>query len=567
MASKTYSKTAQTRVRANAVTPQTQAIRGREKDMVKNSAGGVVFSVSDFSRLDRFLILGSEGGSYYASERKLTKDNAAAVMRAIAADGVRVVNRVVEISVAGRAPKNDPALFTLAMVMTHGSDEAKAAAYQALTQVARTGTHVLHLADYVNGMRTWGRGIRRAFAAWYNEKTPMQLAHQLVKYANRDGWTHKDVLRLAHVKPATDTHNALFADVTGKGAKELDIDVDVANFIAAVDEIKTMTEKDVKAAVKLIEAHKLPREVIPTELLNTKAVWESLLPHMGTTALVRNLATMTRIGLIGPMSSGAKDVIAKLGDVERVKKDRIHPIQVLTALLTYRAGRGQRGNNTWTPTTSIIDALDELFYVAFQNVIPTGKRIGLFLDVSGSMTGGEVGGVIGLSPRMASAAMAMMTMRTEKDYVIAGFTSGTYPGGWGRSTKKSGFTSARSGDGITELPFSHRQRLDDVVNLTEGLDFGGTDCSLPFLWALKNKVELDAFVVYTDNETYAGRMQPVQALNKYRKEMGIPAKSVVVGLTATGFSIADPNDFGMMDVVGFDSAAPAIMSDFIRGDF
>jgi len=562
---KTYSKTAQTRVRANAVTPQTQAIKGREKDMVKNSAGGVVFSVSDFSRLDRFLILGSEGGSYYASEQKLTKENAAAVMRAIAADGVRVVNRIVELSEAGRAPKNDPALFALAMVMAHGTDEAKRAAYIALPKVARIGTHVLHLADYINGMATWGRGIRRAFAAWYNEKTPMQLAHQLVKYANRDGWTHKDVLRLAHVKPATDTHDALFADVTGKGAKELVIDTDVADFIAAVDEIKKLTEKDVTAAVKLIEAHKLPREVIPTELLNTKAVWESLLPHMGTTALVRNLATMTRVGLIGPMSSGAKDVIAKLGDVEKVKKDRIHPIQVLTALLTYRAGRGQRGNNVWTPTPSIIDALDELFYVAFQNVIPTGKRIGLFLDVSGSMTGGEVGGVIGLSPRMASAAMAMMTMRTEKDYVIAGFTSGGYS--FNRGGKRSGFTSARSGDGITELPFSHRQRLDDVVNLTEGLDFGGTDCSLPFLWALKNKVELDAFVVYTDNETYAGRMQPVQALNKYRKEMGIPAKSVVVGLVSNGFTIADPNDFGMMDVVGFDSAAPSIMSDFIRGDF
>jgi 60 kDa SS-A/Ro ribonucleoprotein len=37
-------------------------------------------------------------------------------------------------------------------------------------------------------------------------------------------------------------------------------------------------------------------------------------------------------------------------------------------------------------------------------------------------------------------------------------------------------------------------------------------------------------------------------------------------MTSTGFTIADPTDAGMLDVVGFDSAAPAIMADFARGD-
>jgi 60 kDa SS-A/Ro ribonucleoprotein len=38
-------------------------------------------------------------------------------------------------------------------------------------------------------------------------------------------------------------------------------------------------------------------------------------------------------------------------------------------------------------------------------------------------------------------------------------------------------------------------------------------------------------------------------------------------MTGTPFTIADPNDAGMLDVVGFDSSAPAIMSDFIRKPF
>jgi 60 kDa SS-A/Ro ribonucleoprotein len=39
----------------------------------------------------------------------------------------------------------------------------------------------------------------------------------------------------------------------------------------------------------------------------------------------------------------------------------------------------------------------------------------------------------------------------------------------------------------------------------------------------------------------------------------------VVGMTATEFTIADPSDAGMLDVVGFDAAAPAVMADFSRG--
>ena len=33
-------------------------------------------------------------------------------------------------------------------------------------------------------------------------------------------------------------------------------------------------------------------------------------------------------------------------------------------------------------------------------------------------------------------------------------------------------------------------------------------------------------------------------------------------MTSTGFSIADPYDGGVLDVVGFDSAAPAVTGDF-----
>ena len=71
-------------------------------------------------------------------------------------------------------------------------------------------------------------------------------------------------------------------------------------------------------------------------------------------------------------------------------------------------------------------------------------------------------------------------------------------------------------------------------------------------------------MVYTDNETWFGRVHPAQALADYRRKTDIAAKRIVVGMTSTGFSIADPDDGGMLDVVGFDSAAPAVIADFAR---
>jgi len=81
---------------------------------------------------------------------------------------------------------------------------------------------------------------------------------------------------------------------------------------------------------------------------------------------------------------------------------------------------------------------------------------------------------------------------------------------------------------------------------------------------MKNKMPVDVFVVYTDSETWYGGIHPAQALVEYRQKMGIDAKLIVVGMAANQFSIADPRDRGMLDVVGFDSAVPSVMADFAK---
>ena len=58
------------------------------------------------------------------------------------------------------------------------------------------------------------------------------------------------------------------------------------------------------------------------------------------------------------------------------------------------------------------------------------------------------------------------------------------------------------------------------------------------------------------------RVHPAQALAEYRQKTGIDAKLIVVGMCANRFTIADPRDPGMLDVVGFDTAVPVAMREF-----
>ena len=115
-----------------------------------------------------------------------------------------------------------------------------------------------------------------------------------------------------------------------------------------------------------------------------------------------------------------------IGNARTEDFTRIHPINVLSALLTYRSGKSVRGSNTWTPVPQVVDALDKAFERSFDTAPQTNQRFYLGIDVSGSMGSGEVAGVPGLTPRMAAAAMAMAIARREPNYYIAGFAAGFY---------------------------------------------------------------------------------------------------------------------------------------------
>lgn len=519
----------------NGPTPQTQPIPGRESDMTKNHAGGYVFTIDKWQRLTRFLILGTEGGGYYINEQKLTLQNLTSVRECIKEDGIRVVNEVIAISDAGRAIKNEPAIFALAMVMKHGDDAARQAAYGALPKVCRIGTHLFILAQALSDLdKGWGRGTKRAFANWYLEKNADQAAFQAAKYQSRDGWSNADILRLAHPKTTNPALNAVFKWAVDGVATE-----GLPSIIVGFEKAKKATTAD--EIVALIKEYNLPRECIPTQHLNNVKVWRVLLENMPLTATIRNLGTMTKNGLLTAGSDETQLIASRLSDAAYIKRSRVHPITILLALKQYQSGRGFRGDSSWTPVQRIVSALDKAFYLAFDNIEATGKKFFIGIDVSASM-GAPIAST-NLKSCEVSAAMAMTIMKKEPKYWAYGFCNQ-----------------------LVDLGIHDGMDLATVTKNTVRNNFGSTDCAAAINYAMDKNLDPDVFVIITDNETWAGgRNHPAQALAQYRKKMNKPnAKMIVLATTPSKFTIADPNDPGMIDIAGFDSSVPQVVAEFTK---
>jgi 60 kDa SS-A/Ro ribonucleoprotein len=310
---------------------------------------------------------------------------------------------------------------------------------------------------------------------------------------------------------------------------------------------KTGEKKDTVTAVAIMEQNKkIQREHLPTELLNTPQIWNTLLSGMGMTALVRNLGKLSQVGVA---SSRSQDIIKMLTDAKNIKESRIHPLQVLVGMKTYSQGKGDLGSMTWPVNSYITTALSTTFRQAFGNITPTGKRFMIGLDVSGSMSMGMCAGAKNITPREGSVAMAMMTLHAEgaQNVHIYGFSNIFY-----------NFNGK----------IRPEMTIQDAIKATD-VPFGATDCALPMTEALKmytrSGVEIDVFCVYTDSETYAPTVHPQVALEEYRRVTGIDAKLIVIGMMANQLTIADPKDKNTLNLAGFDTSTPELISMFVRG--
>ncbi|VDI51834.1 Hypothetical predicted protein [Mytilus galloprovincialis] len=283
-------------------------------------------------RLRRFLIYGRDDGRYFVNERRVNvvrdfSQHSRIIDRMISeGKGLEVVGLIKEVSMCGQAPKQGPLLYALAVCARCNDGPTKRAALRCLTEICRTPTHLFQFVKFTStqreGSRGWGRAQRKAVSEWYNQaafqNNPKKLLRLGTKYKKRHGYTHRDLIRLAHVKPKTN-HIEFVIQYIVKGmynSSNFDdsdgLIREAGQFIKGVEQAKECKGNAINHLISLIRRYNLTREHIPTNLLNSPDVWRALMYEMPMHALVRNLGRISKHELLHPHSPEEQHILENL---------------------------------------------------------------------------------------------------------------------------------------------------------------------------------------------------------------------------------------------------------------
>lgn len=534
--------------------PSTPQAVQSDPHQVMNNAGGYVYKSNDKDIFRRFLILGTTGGTFYVSESKLTDEAVQMVQNYVNSYGTQAIKEAVDVSVNGLAPSNDQAIFVLALGLNSDDLDTKRAARDAVLKVVRTSTHLFTLCQFLKNIGGMGSSKRRALASWYTSKTDDQLAYQVTKYRQRNGWTHRDVMRISHVAGVNN-------DV-GMFILNGEVSDTAPAIIKSYDKLSQVTTA--REAVDVIRSvDTVAWEFLPTSMHKEAVVWRELIDgnHLPIMAMIRNLSRMGSCGVFTDAgipewytrdsnSMNARQVIDKVVDTITNQKiidaSRIHPLDFLNAVSALGKKDSVYAHSYYLHSyggvspfeltsedmpSKIISALEDGYKMAFDNITPIQGNALVGLDVSGSMHWiFDNKGKSNLSAAQAGAALIQVLYGAMNNVDVMAFS-----------------------DSFVHLPITKNSSLSDILHSAYGLSMSPTDCSLPMQYALENKLDVDAFFVITDNETWSGSQHPMEALKEYRIKMNKPhARLFVIAMEYADCSIADPEDPYTCDIVGFD---------------
>jgi 60 kDa SS-A/Ro ribonucleoprotein len=359
---------------------------------------------SIWNRLERFLVLGSDRGTYYVAEPVRGQEPVDAALKT---DGERTVAMIGKIASSGRAPRRDPMLLALAMAAAPALADRKtnAIALAALPLIALTAIDLYKFAGFARRFRGWGRALRAAVSEWYRGKPAGELARSMLKTGGGEGWAHRDLLRMAHPQPPTVAHNTLFRwAVEGELSRFAPVDVVTGELKAVYAFEMARRATSEQEAARVVEDYGLTCEEVPPRWRQSPLVWEALLDHMPYRDMLRHLGDLARAGLLDQGSETAALVTARIGNRARVRSSGVHPVDVWAASVAYRAD---------SPSRPVLDSLEDAYRHAMGNVRPVGAPLHVAVDASPSM---EARGVA-----EAAEVMAEVYSRTERRVTVTRF--------------------------------------------------------------------------------------------------------------------------------------------------
>ncbi len=262
-------------------------------------------------------------------------------------------------------------LFSLNINPAHksrylGSPVAKEAAKLIFDRIIRTPNDLSDFASIVRARRNGegGQSIKKAGARWLENRLN---EYNVVKYGAEKSegvYSLRDLMCAYHPKMSSATAKPLANYLLGRAGTEF------PPMIAQYEALKRATT-DVEK-IQAITLGRLPHEVATAYAGNSKSVWDAIAPNMPIFALLRNLATLERHGVL---ENHRAHITKMFTSEEVITKSMIFPFRFLEAEKHVSAG--------WCK-----DLLRDALELSFVNVPELKGRTAVLLDVSPSMKAG-----------------------------------------------------------------------------------------------------------------------------------------------------------------------------------
>lgn len=533
-----------------SMTPQSKPLPGREKEMVDNSSGGYSFKQSDKDILYRWMIIGSENGTYYTQDKiEVTKIGTAALKLV---DKKKIVEMAKDVIENGKANKLEYAIYSLAYVAYHGDINEKQLVYSIAPQIlGNMPKMTMFLACYqaIKKIETGkstigGSGICRVISKWYMTMPTGLMAYQVAKYPQRNGFSHADLLRISHIG-RLESNKAKYTLPDDKvaiveyikwytnGGEEKPRIFESTNkdHKPIVGKHKIEQASTLDEALKIMKEYNLTHEMVPTKFQGSKEFYDVMMTQSPVHATVWRLGAATAKDCITPMGDTTKAIVQRITNKDEIEKQMIHPMKFYNALTTYKNGRGEKGSLSWAPNQMILEALEDGFYHAIGTVPDSARNVLIAVDHSGSMQG---------PPLDFACAIASVLLRSQRSVQLVGYAMRISNPQVHRKMSMLGITYAIKKVSIGE----------------------GTDSTQPILYAMNKCPDADAIICITDGFTWAGSTHVSQALKKWRVKK--PHGRYVEMITSMGGSQnIDPLDMNSLVTFGQDAEAAILAINFI----
>lgn len=447
------------------------------------------------------------GNTFYASKKELATELVEVLRKASDKDPVFLSQALVYARQNGLM-KLAPTIG-LAVLSENKTPAGRDAFRQAFRQVIRIPDD---LREFVTLIRTGAFGPKAVTGL---RKTMIQnwLRHMSeyhgVKYGSTasEGMTLRDILRLTHPRPKDGKGTAgrdydrlrsgAQAELFGwlvKGWEKVGLDPSPTNpMVWALERVKRWEGETAEAEIiKLVTEYKLPWEVVvPSVKKMTTSIWKALMTGMPYMALLRNLNTLDRHGVLAEKPS-VQAVAKRLSDKEAVRKSKQLPFRFWNAFQAY------------TGPQEIRDALSDALEASFENMPEMAGRICIANDTSGSM--GSKASEKGTATFAEIAGIfAAALFKKAPDVMLLPFDTEVYP------------------------DKGHVSRRDTILSIVEKISGsgGGTDIGAPIRHLLKEKKVVDVFIGITDQEDWAGRGFLTE-WEEYKRKLSPDAKAFLV---------------------------------------